>query len=282
MWLLLAAFVWTTMILLPVALLVWAQIAFLPYHDAGLTWAQRAAVMLDLLLLWVFWPMTMAQSGRGLDWWRGLAAGPGRLLGQTMWWRDARDERPAQAGETARGAAGLMVLSLFALVLSLLTTTVPGEGLEGWVAADGLQFLRVDAEAKRAAEQEDKARKAHVQAIKAREAVEKKSPEAAEKLAEASAKEDAARKALDEATERKRRAERCQRLGGNCFVLTFVLFDRIGAPFHCNLRLAEAVLVAGAPSPETIGVLRGKDEAPRELDAGDPSPGFRSRVRTSS
>ncbi len=42
--LLLAAFVWTTMIVLPLALLVWAQIAFLPYHDETITWAQRAAV----------------------------------------------------------------------------------------------------------------------------------------------------------------------------------------------------------------------------------------------
>ncbi len=181
---LLAVIVWTTMIVLPLALLVWAQIAFLPYHDAGLTWAQRAAVMLDLLLLWVFWPMITAPSGRARDWWRGLAAGPARLLERTMWWRKARDERPPQVGETARGAVGLAVLSLFALVLSLLTATVPGEGLEGWVAADGLQFLRVDADARTAAQEEREARKAHGQASRARKEAEK-IPEAAEKLAEA-------------------------------------------------------------------------------------------------
>ena len=40
----------------PVALLVFFQLQFLPYHEASITWWQRIAVVLDLALLWTLWP----------------------------------------------------------------------------------------------------------------------------------------------------------------------------------------------------------------------------------
>jgi hypothetical protein len=40
----------------PVALLIFFQLQFLPYHDAWITWWQRIAVVVDLVLLWTLWP----------------------------------------------------------------------------------------------------------------------------------------------------------------------------------------------------------------------------------
>ena len=45
-----------TLVLAPVALLVFFELQFLPYHDEWITWWQRLAVGIDLLLIWMFWP----------------------------------------------------------------------------------------------------------------------------------------------------------------------------------------------------------------------------------
>src|SRR5439155_17808898 len=51
---LLGLMVLTTVVLLPLLLLLWAQARFLPYHDTSITWNHRIAVGVDLLLLWLF------------------------------------------------------------------------------------------------------------------------------------------------------------------------------------------------------------------------------------
>jgi uncharacterized protein YjbI with pentapeptide repeats len=40
----------------PIALLILFQLQFLAYHSAWITWWQRIAVVLDLVLLWLLWP----------------------------------------------------------------------------------------------------------------------------------------------------------------------------------------------------------------------------------
>ena len=73
--LLLMVIVWTTVILLPLALLLWAQIRFLPYHDTSITWAHRLTLLTDLVLLWVLWPMIVMPESNVSAWWRGLITG---------------------------------------------------------------------------------------------------------------------------------------------------------------------------------------------------------------
>jgi uncharacterized protein YjbI with pentapeptide repeats len=48
---LLHGMVWLTFVVFPVLLLLYIQIAFLPYHDATITWTHRAALGADLALL---------------------------------------------------------------------------------------------------------------------------------------------------------------------------------------------------------------------------------------
>jgi hypothetical protein len=52
---LLASLVWTTIVILPLVLLIWAEVRFLAYRDPTVTWVQRAAVAVDLVCLWLFW-----------------------------------------------------------------------------------------------------------------------------------------------------------------------------------------------------------------------------------
>lgn len=42
---------WLTIVVLPVLLLVYIQVVFLPYHDVGITWAHRIALLVDIAML---------------------------------------------------------------------------------------------------------------------------------------------------------------------------------------------------------------------------------------
>ena len=52
-----------SLIIGPIALLVFFQLQFLPYHDEAISWWQRVALVLDLVLLWMLWP----SIGRGTN-----------------------------------------------------------------------------------------------------------------------------------------------------------------------------------------------------------------------
>lgn len=68
---LLRGIAWISLVFGPVLLLVFFQLRFLPYHHAPLTWWHRFAVLLDILLLWWFWPkIAMATL---VDTWRHRA-----------------------------------------------------------------------------------------------------------------------------------------------------------------------------------------------------------------
>jgi hypothetical protein len=86
----------------PIALLVFFELQFLPYHDEAISWWHRIAALADIALLWILWP----PIARG-DW-EGLA------------WRDWR-------------RAKIIALAFASLVPVLLVTviaTFPGEWLE--------------------------------------------------------------------------------------------------------------------------------------------------------
>ena len=53
--LLLAAILWVTLVIAPIALFLLLQIQFLPYHSRWITWTSRIALALDLVLLWWLW-----------------------------------------------------------------------------------------------------------------------------------------------------------------------------------------------------------------------------------
>ena len=59
---------WISLILAPIALLMLFQRQFLPYHDEIVSWWQRIAVIIDLVLLWVLWPFVARGTYTWLRW----------------------------------------------------------------------------------------------------------------------------------------------------------------------------------------------------------------------
>ena len=55
----------------PIALLILFQLQFLPYHSLWITWWQRVAIVLDLILLWLLWP-PIARGDTALLTWNDL------------------------------------------------------------------------------------------------------------------------------------------------------------------------------------------------------------------
>jgi uncharacterized protein YjbI with pentapeptide repeats len=97
---------WLTLMILPVVLLLYIQVVFLPYHDLATTWVQRIAVLLDvlvLLLIGVF--LIRAETSFFQAFARTTTAHP---VGSTL---------------TCIVLAAVCVLSLFA-------ATIPGEPLD--------------------------------------------------------------------------------------------------------------------------------------------------------
>jgi len=96
---------WISLVLGPLALLTFYQLQFLPYHNEGITWWQRLAVVVDLLLLWIMWPSV--------------------ALGKTTWlsWRDF------WRGNVAAVAQVSLAVSLALVLLVFEVSTFPGESL---------------------------------------------------------------------------------------------------------------------------------------------------------
>jgi hypothetical protein len=67
-----------TLALAPVALMLFLEVKFLPYHSEGITWLHRGLLALGLALVWTLWPGYRSQGGERL-WpqrsWRLVPAG---------------------------------------------------------------------------------------------------------------------------------------------------------------------------------------------------------------
>lgn len=96
----------TTLVIFPVLLLLLLQAQFLPFHSLWISWTQRIALILDILLLWALWPRIFSSPGE-------QSAARKRSL-------------PARALRFAIAGA----LSFAALWLSIVIATIPGEWQE--------------------------------------------------------------------------------------------------------------------------------------------------------
>ena len=97
---------WLTLAILPVVLLLFIQMSFLPYHDAVITWTHRIALLLDigvLILIGVF--LTRAETSFFQAFWRTSVSHPFSLL---------------------MTAAVLTFVAIFSFVVG----TIPGENLD--------------------------------------------------------------------------------------------------------------------------------------------------------
>lgn len=65
---LLTLMVWISTIWLPLGILIGLQVGFLAYHSEEILSWQRMAIMLDLLVLIIFWPIIRSPDGNGFNW----------------------------------------------------------------------------------------------------------------------------------------------------------------------------------------------------------------------
>jgi uncharacterized protein YjbI with pentapeptide repeats len=94
---------WISLVIGPVALLVFFELQFLPYHSEWITMWQRIAVLIELILLWLLWPAILYGEATRRRW-RRIGWGTGSVL---------------------------VGISFAAIVLMFAIATFPGE----WLAA---------------------------------------------------------------------------------------------------------------------------------------------------
>lgn len=104
---------WMTIVLLPVVLLLYIQLAFLPYHDAAITWVHRVALLADIALL--------------------------VLIGMFLWRLETSFFRAFLRTSLHHPVSLLLNGALLAgaAVISLFVATLPGEAIEQPAAAAG-------------------------------------------------------------------------------------------------------------------------------------------------
>src|SRR5438132_2868389 len=113
---LLKSVAWIGLVAGPIALLVLFQLQFLPYHNSWISWWQRFAVVMDLILLWLLWP-PIARGETALLTWNDL--GRGRV-------------------------AAWLPASLLPLLLVFTIATFPGEWLDQELYGDASPVSRDD------------------------------------------------------------------------------------------------------------------------------------------
>ena len=65
----LAAIILFTMIILPLLLLLWAQVRFIPYQSEAITWSHRVVILVDVLVLGFMWPRIINTQEQVVNWW---------------------------------------------------------------------------------------------------------------------------------------------------------------------------------------------------------------------
>ena len=99
---------------LPILLLFFGLIKFLPYHSEPITWLHRVSISLDLIMVWFFWVKIIQEEGQLKIWW------------DDFWGRISPEK--SKMGRSNRAAAAVnFFLSLLLILFSVLVTTIPGE-----------------------------------------------------------------------------------------------------------------------------------------------------------
>lgn len=95
----------------PICLLLFFALQFLPYHEPAITWWQRVAVGIDLVLMWLFWPKI--------------------ALLRAVVMTDAVATPPLMArAQRILTLLAMVVLSGGSIILLLIIATMPGEALD--------------------------------------------------------------------------------------------------------------------------------------------------------
>jgi hypothetical protein len=121
-----AIMAWTTIVVGPIALLLFGQASFLPYHDPLMTWSHRCFILFDVFLLLLLWPIAIDIGGQ---WGRHLRSAPRCGFDQIV--RQNLNSAKVSIQNSAIPIISAILIGLGALVgiASCLVLTIPGEFL---------------------------------------------------------------------------------------------------------------------------------------------------------
>lgn len=129
------ALVWFPLFVLPVLVLVFSQLAFLPYQSEIVTWSQRLSILADVVLLIALYPVLRDNTEDTLTWWRDALLFWRccfshrfllRLRHRYSLWRYVR----VRYARRKNGAFRLLAICVTAIVITWFVATIPGETWE--------------------------------------------------------------------------------------------------------------------------------------------------------
>ena len=116
-----------SVVIVPLVLLTWAQIRFIPYHSEAITWTHRAVVLADCLLLWIVWPMIVLPEARLKQWLVCNKRRVRKLFGMQVG-QSTGEKRP---NFTGTGQWSVMISSFILLNISWFAAVHPGHNEDG-------------------------------------------------------------------------------------------------------------------------------------------------------
>lgn len=126
-----------SMVIVPLVLLTWAQIRFIPYHSEAITWSHRAVILIDCLLLWIVWPMIVLPETKLKQWLVLNKCRFYKMIGKGNRLNNIKS-RPNLKGT---GQSSLMISSFLLVSISWLAAVHPDNNQDGSKAE---QFFLAD------------------------------------------------------------------------------------------------------------------------------------------
>ena len=110
-----------SIVIVPLVLLAWAQIRFIPYHSEAITWSHRAVILLDCVLLWIIWPMIILPEAKLKRWLAQNLLWLKSLFGKAKFTVKKQDKISLQG----KGQRSLLISSITLLFISWVVAVHP-------------------------------------------------------------------------------------------------------------------------------------------------------------
>ncbi|MDH5178386.1 MAG: pentapeptide repeat-containing protein [Gammaproteobacteria bacterium] len=148
-----------SLIVLPLFILTWAELRFIPFHSQAITWSHRIVILVDCVLLWLIWPRIVISADEQTRWWWQLWHGLKRRIRRTpqhlsrvgvyladkLSWRETA-ALVSPIDYQARGQSSLAVTSVSLFIIAWCIAAIPssdefGRRVDEWFMAKAFYSL---------------------------------------------------------------------------------------------------------------------------------------------
>ena len=116
-----------SIVIIPLVLLTWTQVRFIPYHSEAITWSHRIVILLDCILLWIIWPMIILPEDKLKRWLVQNVCLIKKILGKPTISISSKDKVSLRG----RGQKSLVGSSISMLIISWLIAVQPTHNDKG-------------------------------------------------------------------------------------------------------------------------------------------------------